>query len=78
MIWLFDYLITILRTLPRDLRGLYKLLGNTLIIKYNVYRKRDFIAIFRNNVKYYKSKPCFIFEDTTLSFQQVCLFKKLK
>ncbi|CAF1183492.1 unnamed protein product [Rotaria sordida] len=69
--WLFDYLLTIIKTLPRDIRGLYKLSRNSLTIKYHVYRKRDFIAIFRNNVKYYKSKPCFISEDTTLSFQQV-------
>ncbi|CAF3374128.1 unnamed protein product [Rotaria sp. Silwood1] len=71
LIFLFDYLSTIIKTLPRDIRGLYKIFRHSFIIKYNVYRKRDFIAIFRDNVKYYKSKPCFIFEDTFLSFQQV-------
>ncbi|CAF2777033.1 unnamed protein product [Rotaria sp. Silwood2] len=71
LIFLFDYLSTIVKTLPRDIRGLYKLLRHSLIIKYHVYRKRDFIAIFRDNVKYYKSKPCFISEDASLSFQEV-------
>ncbi|CAF1983617.1 unnamed protein product [Rotaria magnacalcarata] len=71
LIFLFDYLSTIVKTLPRDIRGLYKLFRHSMIIKYHVYRKRDFIAIFRDNVKCYKSKPCFIFEDTSLSFQQV-------
>jgi hypothetical protein len=70
---LFDYIISILLTLPRDLQGVYKLIRHTLIIRYRVYRQQDFISIFRQNVKYYKSKDCFIFEDTSLSFQQVCL-----
>lgn len=71
LICLFDYLLTILKTLPRDIRGLYKILRHSLIIRYNVVRKRDFIAIFRENVKYYQSKPMFLYEDTSLSFQQV-------
>jgi acyl-CoA synthetase (AMP-forming)/AMP-acid ligase II len=74
---LFDYLSRIIQTLPRDIRGLYKLLRHSLIIKYHVYRKRDFIAIFRDNVRYYKSKPCFIFEETTLSFQEVCYLNEI-
>jgi hypothetical protein len=69
---LFDYIISILLTLPRDLRGLYKLIRHSIIIKYRVYRQQDFIAVFRENVKYYKSKDCFIFEETSLTFQQVC------
>ncbi len=76
LIWLFDYLVSIIQTLPRDLRGLYKLIRHSIIIKYYIYRQRDYIYIFRRNVKYYKTKPCFIFEDTSLSFQQVCLFEK--
>ncbi|CAF1136945.1 unnamed protein product [Adineta ricciae] len=68
---LFDYILCILRTLPRDLRGLYKLLGHSFLIQYYMYRKQDFLAVFRKNVKRYKSKPCFILEDTTLSFQEV-------
>ena len=72
-LWLFDYLTAIILTLPRDIRGLCKLAEHSLIIRYNVYRKRDFISIFRDNVKYYKSKACFISEDTTFSFQEVCL-----
>jgi hypothetical protein len=75
LIWLFDYLVSIIRTLPRDLRGLYKLIRHSIIIKYYIYRQRDYIYIFRRNVKYYKTKPCFMFEDTSLSFQQVCLFE---
>lgn len=77
---LFDYLIAILLTLPRDLRGVGKLIRHTFLIKYYVYRQYDFIYLFRQNVKFYKSKPCFIFEDTSLSFQQVRFrsFKKKK
>lgn len=75
---LFDYLIAILLTLPRDLRGVGKLIRHTLLIKYYVYRQRDFIHLFRQNVKIYKSKPCFILEDTSLSFQQVCSSTYLK
>jgi acyl-CoA synthetase (AMP-forming)/AMP-acid ligase II len=78
LIRLFDYIISVLLTLPRDLRGVYKLIRHTLIIKYRVSRQQDFISIFRQNVKYYKSKACFIFEDTSLSFQQVCLFETNK
>jgi len=78
LIWLFDYSLAIIRTLPRDLYGLGKLLRHSFLIKYYIYRKRDYISIFRDNVKYYKSKPCFIFEDTSLSFQQVCLFRIIK
>ena len=74
---IFDYLLQLLKTLPRDLRGVYKLIKHHIIIKYNIFRKQDFIYIFRKNVKYYQSKPCFIFEDTSLSFQQVCLFKNI-
>ena len=70
---IFDFLGIIVRTLPRDLRGVYKLIRHSCLIKWHVFRKRDFIALFRSNVKYYQSKPCFIFEDTTLSFQQVRL-----
>ena len=68
---LFDYIISILLTLPRDLRGLYKLIRHSVIIKYRVYRQHDFIAVFRENVKQYKTKNCFIFEETSLTFQQV-------
>ena len=68
---LFAYLSVIVKTLPRDLRGLGKLIRHSLLIKYHVLCKRDFIAIFRKNVKYYRSKPCFILEETSISFQQV-------
>ncbi len=70
--WLFDYLLAIIQTLPRDIRGVYKLIRHTLLMKYYVFRQQDFLYLFRKNVNYYKSKACFIFEDTTLSFQQVC------
>jgi hypothetical protein len=73
---LFDYLLSIIQTLPRDIRGVFKLIRHSILIKYYIYRQQDFISIFRKNVKYYKSKACFIFEDKSLSFQQVCLFKK--
>ena len=70
---IFDFLLIIVRTLPRDIRGVYKLIRHSCLIKWHVFRQRDFIALFRSNVKRYQSKPCFIFEDTTLSFQQVRL-----
>lgn len=76
--WLFDYVISIILTLPRDLRGVYKLIRHTILIKYYVFCQQDFISIFRKNVKYYKSKPCFIFEDTSRSFQEVCFYLKFK
>ncbi|CAF0978627.1 unnamed protein product [Rotaria magnacalcarata] len=68
---LWEFILIILRTLPRDLDGLYKLLKHTVIIRYNIFRQRDFIQVFRKNVKHYGSKPCFIFEDKSLSFQQM-------
>lgn len=67
-----EFLFIIIKTLPRDLTGLYKLLKHTAIIKYYTFCKRDFVYAFRQNVKRYGSKPCFIFEDKSLSFQQVC------
>lgn len=67
----FDHVSVLLRTLPRDIRGLYKLIRHSLIIKYHVFRQRDFIAIFRDNVKRYRSKPCFVLDETILTFQQV-------
>ncbi|CAF0720046.1 unnamed protein product [Rotaria sordida] len=68
---LFEFLLIVLKTLPRDICGLYTLLKHTFIIKYNIYRQRDFINVFRQNVKRYRTKPCFILENQTLSFQQV-------
>ena len=68
---LFDFLLIVLKTIPRDLLGLYKLIKHTLLIKYNVFRQRDYIYIFRENVKRYHSKSCFILDDKSLSFQQV-------
>jgi hypothetical protein len=73
MLWLFDFLLIVLKTVPRDLLGLYKLVKHHLLIKYNVFRQRDYIYVFRQNVKRYQSKPCFILDDTSLSFQQVCI-----
>jgi len=72
LVRIFDYLLSIILTLPRDIQGVFKLIRHSLIIKYHIYRQQDFIYLFRKNAKYYKSKPCFIFEDTSLSFQQVC------
>lgn len=71
LLGIFDYLSVILRTLPRDIRGVSKLIRHSLIIKYHVFRQHDFISIFRQNVKRYQSKPCFVLDETVLSFQQV-------
>ncbi|CAF3381809.1 unnamed protein product [Rotaria sp. Silwood1] len=68
---LFEFLLVVLKTLPRDIRGLSKFLKHTFLIKYNTFLKRDFIYVFRQNVKRYQTKPCFILDDETLSFQQV-------
>ncbi|CAF3362105.1 unnamed protein product [Rotaria socialis] len=68
---LWEFILIVLTTLPRDLGGLYKLLKHTVIIRYHMFRRRDFIQVFRKNVKLHGSKPCFIFEDKSLSFQQV-------
>ena len=68
----FQFVWIVLQTLPRDLSGLIKLIQHHTILKYNTLRKRDFIAIFRRNVQRYSSKPCFILDERTLSFQQVC------
>ncbi|UJR10258.1 hypothetical protein I4U23_014468 [Adineta vaga] len=70
-LWLCDYFLSILRTLPRDIHGLCKLLRHSFLIQYYIYRKQDFLALFRSNVKYYQSKPCFVLEETKLSFQEV-------
>ncbi len=70
---IFDFVLVIIKTLPRDLRGVYKLIKHHTLIKYNTFRKRDFIYLFRKNVKRYQSKPCFILDDKSLSFQQVCI-----
>lgn len=69
---IFDYLLSIIKTLPRDLRGVYKLIRHSILIKYHVTRQQDFIHIFRRNVQSYKCKACFIFEEKQLTFQQVC------
>ena len=73
-IWIvsfFEIFFISLRNLPRDLTGLFKLIRHHVLLKYNALRKRDFIAVFRENVKRYQSKPCFILDERTLSFQQV-------
>lgn len=67
----FQYLYAVLKTLPRDLVGLQKLIRHHAVLKYNEIRKRDFISIFRRNVQQYGSKPCFVLDDRALSFQQV-------
>ena len=67
----FQFISIIIRTLPRDIRGVFKLIRHSLIIKYHVLCRRDFIGIFRQNVQRYGSKPCFILEETVLTFQQV-------
>jgi hypothetical protein len=69
----FEFLLIFLKTLPRDLTGLFKLIKHHVLIKYNTIRKRDFIHVFRQNVQRYQSKPCFILDDNNLSFQQVCI-----
>ena len=68
---LFDFILIVIKTGPRDLGGLARLIRHGYLIKYNSFRKRDFIAIFRENVRRYESKPCFILDDTSLSFRQV-------
>ncbi len=68
----FEVLLIIFNTLPRDILGLYKLIRHKVILYYNALLKRDFIAIFRRNVKLYGSKPCFILDERILSFQDVC------
>ncbi|UJR35625.1 hypothetical protein I4U23_028375 [Adineta vaga] len=65
------FFFIVIKTLTRDLTGLCVLTKYHLIIKYNTFRKRDFIHIFRENVKRYQTKPCFILEDKSLSFQQI-------
>ena len=72
----FEIFYITIRNLPRDLTGLFKLIRHHVMLKYNTLRKRDFIAVFRQNVERYKSKPCFILDEKELSFQQVC--KELK
>ena len=67
----FKFLFIVIKTLPRDLLGLTKLIRHHALLRYNAFRKRDFIYIFRENVKRYQSKPCFILDEKTLSFQQV-------
>jgi hypothetical protein len=67
----FEIVFITLKNLPRDLTGLVKLIQHHIILTYNSLRKRDFIAIFRQNVERYKSKPCFILNEKTLSFQEV-------
>lgn len=71
--WFFEYLFILFKTLPRDLTGLCKLIRHHIILKYNTLLKRDFINIFRQNVKRTPTKPCFILDDKPLSFQQVCI-----
>ena len=67
-----QFVLIVLQTFPRDLRGLIKLIRHNIIFKYNALRKRDFIGIFRQNVQRDPSKTCFILDDKTLSFQEVC------
>ncbi len=74
--WFFEFLLIILKTLPRDLTGLYKLIKHHVLLTYYNLRKRDFLYVFRQNVERYQSKPCFILDDRTLSFQQVCIIYK--
>ncbi|CAF0945950.1 unnamed protein product [Adineta steineri] len=71
IVWFFEFLSILLKTIPRDLTGLYKLIKHHVLMKYNVFRKRDFIHIFRANVKRYNSKECFMLDEESLSFQQV-------
>jgi len=78
ILWFFNFLLIIWKTLPRDFTGLCKLIKHHVLIKYNTIRKRDFIYVFRKNVERYKSKPCFILDDKTLSFQQVCIKYKIE
>ncbi|CAF0866595.1 unnamed protein product [Adineta ricciae] len=68
---IFEFVFIVIKTLPRDLVGLYILIKYHLLLKYNVFRKRDFIEIFRGNVKQYQSKACLILDDKSLSFQQI-------
>jgi hypothetical protein len=72
ILYFFEIFFITLKNLPRDLTGLFKLIRHHALLKYNAIRKRDFIAIFRQNVERYKSKPCFILDERTLSFQEVC------
>ena len=86
-----DLTLIIVKTLPRDLLGLYILIKYHVLIKYNVYRRQDFIHLFRQNVNRYQSKACFVLDDRSLSFQQsawrqlnsraattLCLFSDVK
>jgi len=74
--WFFEYLLIIVKTFPRDVTGLYKLIKHHVLLSYYNLLKRDFLYVFRQNVKRYQSKPCFILDDRTLSFQQVCIIYK--
>lgn len=67
-----QFIVIVLQTFPRDFHGLIKLIRHNVILKYNAILKRDFIAIFRRNVQSYPSKPCFILDERSFSFQQVC------
>lgn len=71
ILWLCDCFLIVCKTVPRDLHGLYRLIKHGVLIKYNTILKRDFIAIFRQNVRRFPTKPCFILDETSLTFQQV-------
>ena len=68
---LCSFLLIVIKTFPRDIRAVCKLLKHIVLTKYYMFRKQDFIDIFRENVKRYPTKSCFIFDDKILSFQQV-------
>ena len=71
-IWrLADFLFVVVKTFPRDVVGISILLRHTLMIKYYIYRRRDFISIFRQNVERHRNKNCFTLEDSSFTFQQV-------
>ncbi|ESP05040.1 hypothetical protein LOTGIDRAFT_205996 [Lottia gigantea] len=70
-LWSWQFTWIVLKTLPRDFRGLMFLIKMKLDISH--YNKSNFTIgkIFESLVKKHPAKPCFICEDTTWTYQDV-------
>ncbi|KAK6194722.1 hypothetical protein SNE40_000300 [Patella caerulea] len=67
--WRFTLIV--IKTLPRDFRGLLFLIKVTVLIRYYIRQKYTLAKIFGKHVQKYPKKPCFIFEDVVWTFQDV-------
>ncbi|KAL8558160.1 hypothetical protein ACOMHN_035465 [Nucella lapillus] len=67
--WRFAYVVV--RTLPRDVRGLKALVKVTLKVRSHTRANATIAKLFQVQVKKHPYKPCFLFEDQTWTFQQV-------